>query len=79
MKAIYLEWLDHASAHGWIDAHDLEHLGPVKQHTVGFIVYETSEHVAVSTTINSDGPTCCDPIVVLKALITKRRRVKVPK
>jgi hypothetical protein len=73
---VYLEWLDHAALHGWIEADELEHMHPVMNHTIGWIVNETEDYVVVSTTLNCE-PSCSDPLLILKKLIVKRKKVKL--
>lgn len=80
MIPVYVEWLDHASAQGWIDVAELEDdehppLYPIKNYTFGFVVYETKEALYISHTLTGHGM-CCDPIVILKSLITTRKKVK---
>lgn len=81
MDPVYIEWLDHASTQGWVHPCDLDNedgeavLAPVKNYTFGFIVYETKQAVYISHTWTYHGY-CCDPIVILKSLILKRKKVK---
>lgn len=84
MNPVYLEWLDHASVHGWVFPEQLDDsdgdavLAPIRCYTFGFIVHETKEAVYVSHTWTSAG--CCnDPLMILKPLITKRKVIRRPK
>lgn len=74
MTAVYLEWYDHATKVGWVseaEVSDPDHVYPILNYTMGWIVHETKDQLIVSHTINEDS--CCDPLVILKACITRRK------
>lgn len=80
MRPVYIEWLDHASTQGWVhpcELHDEDNprLHPVRNFTFGFIIDEDKHAIYLSHTWTETG-LCCDPIVIMKSLIVKRKRVK---
>lgn len=80
MKAVYLEWYDHASKQGWVDSEDVsdpDHVYPILNYTTGWIVEETKQYLIISHTINSDS--CADPMVILKGTVIKRINISCKK
>jgi hypothetical protein len=75
-RIIYVEWVDSARTPGWCEEAAIAHAGNVMPcRTVGFLVKETKEAIAVALN-NAHGPRVASPfgeiITIPKVAITKR-------
>lgn len=71
-KKVYIEWADAFSEMGWKDSEDID--DTLLCVSIGFLVKETKNSIAISTTINRDGD-YTDPLVIPKGMICKRKRI----
>lgn len=72
LPAIYVEWLDHCTYHGWRDTN--EKFRPMLVRTLGFLVTEDSLRIVVSSAQASTGDVA-DPTTILKNDILLRQEV----
>lgn len=81
LEAIYIEWMDHATYHGWKDPNQPFSPSPIA--TLGWLIQEDKKQLVVSPAIafDDDGsPTsCAEPTVIIKATVTKRVDIELPK
>lgn len=73
---VYLEWIDSATQHGWLSREGFD-LSPGRCKTVGFLVDENDEVIALALNGATDENTLPfgEIIVIPKVCITKRVKV----
>lgn len=75
MKIVLIEWLDSNISQGWHGSSEQDY-GPLKCQTVGFLVGEGEDYVALSgSTSESDASDACDVMTIPKIAITKRTAI----
>lgn len=70
MKITRITWLDATSHYGWKDLDEKYELCEIK--SVGYVIHETKDYVALTTSISSLNHGL-DPILIPKKMILKRR------
>ena len=79
MTPEYIVWLDHQEPYGdnvwWSPDQHAEITGPARVYTVGYIVKETDDWIAVVGQITEDGWTS-QPLVLVKSCILTRTKIK---
>lgn len=75
-KAVYLEWLDSASAPSWNYKDEMQK--PQTIVSVGWVVSEDDQAITITTSESSTGHACHSPLSIPKVAIKKRRRVVAP-
>ncbi len=80
MTPEYIVWLDHQEPYGdnvwWSpDDHTNNITGPARVHTVGYIIKETDDWLAVVGQVTEDGWTS-QPLVLVKSCILTRTKIK---
>lgn len=80
MRAELIVWTDHGEPPGavWWDVADMGSLKLTTHHTIGYVVHENEELVAVSGTRVTDDGQVSRPFLIGKAMIVSRTKVKLP-
>ena len=73
MNAIYVEWLDSCSTHGWFST---EYAGASRIKSVGIEVRRDEKTLVISTSM-SDGGRYVDQMCIPMEAVKKIRRIKV--
>jgi hypothetical protein len=78
MKAVYIEWLDHASSEmQWNNEETRTLRSPFLVRTMGFILEETDEHIILAMSHTGEEETFFGEVLVLKSCIKKRKALKI--
>jgi hypothetical protein len=77
---VQVEWIDSLMLdHGeWMDVSDTEEAmtaDSMKHHTVGFIIREVEDAIAVASSVNEDGNRACGVVVIPKSAIRSRKEL----
>jgi len=79
MTPEFIIWLDHQEPHSenvWWSPDDHALItGPARVYTVGYVIRETDDWLAVAGQITEDGCTS-QPLVLVKSCIIKRSKLK---
>jgi len=76
MKAVKVEWLDIASGTiHWTDFDDLE-FGPLECESVGWLVKETDEYIAIAQNYNKENDLIADTMTFPKSVVVKMTELK---
>jgi hypothetical protein len=79
MKAVYIEWLDHASSEmQWSSEETRTLREPFLVRSVGFILEETDTHIILVMAHTGEEETFFGESLILKNCITKRKALKLP-
>ncbi len=77
-KAVYVEWLDHASSEMQWNTRETRTLtAPILVSSIGFILEETDDHIVLVMSHTGEEETFFGEILILKNCIKKRRALKV--
>ena len=77
MRGIFIKWTDPACYRGWQNIGSIAEFEPSHCTTMGIYRGETKTHVAVSLS-DGDGETSGETMIIPKAVIQKRKYVKLP-
>jgi len=77
VRGIFIKWNDPACYRGWQNIRNIPEFEPSHCTTLGIYQGETETHVAVSLS-DGDGETAGETMIIPKAVIKKRRYVKLP-
>ena len=77
MRGIFIKWNDPACYHGWTDTSNIPQFTTVACTTLGIYRGETKTHVSVSLS-DGDNATSGETMIIPKAVIKKRKYVKMP-
>lgn len=74
-----IEWLDHCtySESRWRDPKEIEDLEPIKVLTLGWVIKETKDKLAVVSTVNTSG-SVANEFLILKKAIVRRKKIRTP-
>lgn len=74
MKAMYVEWLDHASSEmQWNSKATRTLTGPFLVRTLGFLLEETDEHIVLVMSHTGEEETFFGEVLILKSCIKKKK------
>ena len=79
-KALYIEWEDSCSVGSrvWTDKEDVTRKGPSLCHSVGFVLKETKDFIALAGHLVGESGDCSGNMVIPRSAVRRLRRLSLP-